>query len=142
MRALSVRAPWWWLILHGGKDIENRDWYTSFRGRVFVHASKWYVHREVVDDFWYAQRIVPEVEAKWLAAGHPYEYLKAFGGAIVGSVEIVDCVQGSDSPWFAGKYGFVLRDPVAYKVTSSFKGSLGLFETGLTEEYLAEAAAL
>lgn len=38
MKALSVRAPWWWAILHG-KPIENRDWYTSFRGRFYLHAS-------------------------------------------------------------------------------------------------------
>ena len=40
MKALSIRQPWAHLILHGGKDIENRDWRTSVRGRVLVHASK------------------------------------------------------------------------------------------------------
>lgn len=25
MKAISVRQPWAWLIIHGGKDIENRD---------------------------------------------------------------------------------------------------------------------
>ncbi len=40
MKALSIRQPWAWLILHGGKDIENRDWATRFRGRVLIHASK------------------------------------------------------------------------------------------------------
>jgi hypothetical protein len=33
-------------------------------------------------------------------------------GAIIGHVEIIDCVQESDSEWFVGPYGFVLRDPV------------------------------
>ena len=37
MKALSVRAPWWWAILHG-KPVENRDWYTRVRGRVALHA--------------------------------------------------------------------------------------------------------
>ena len=31
-----------------------------------------------------------------------------FGG-IIGRAEIVDCVKRSDSPWFTGKFGFVLR---------------------------------
>ena len=39
MLALSIRQPWAWLILNGGKDIENRSWPTKVRGRVLVHAS-------------------------------------------------------------------------------------------------------
>src|SRR5688500_15197389 len=31
--------------------------------------------------------------------------------AVVGTVEIVGCVTESDSPWFFGPYGFVLRNP-------------------------------
>mgnify|MGYP006363525131 CR=1 FL=1 len=34
MKALSIRAPWWWAILYAGKDIENREWATRFRGPV------------------------------------------------------------------------------------------------------------
>lgn len=30
--AISIRQPWAWLILNAGKDIENRDWPTNFRG--------------------------------------------------------------------------------------------------------------
>lgn len=38
--ALSVRQPWAWLILHAGKDIENRTWRTRYRGPLLIHASK------------------------------------------------------------------------------------------------------
>ncbi len=37
--ALSVRQPWAWLIAQGYKDIENRNWWTKFRGRFLIHAS-------------------------------------------------------------------------------------------------------
>lgn len=37
---LSIRQPWAWAILHAGKDIENRDWATRFRGPFLVHAGK------------------------------------------------------------------------------------------------------
>lgn len=37
--ALSIRAPWAWLIIHGGKKIENRTWTTGYRGRFLVHAT-------------------------------------------------------------------------------------------------------
>jgi hypothetical protein len=40
MKALSIRQPWAWLILNAGKDIENRDWLTRFRGPFLIHASK------------------------------------------------------------------------------------------------------
>ena len=47
-------------------------------------------------------------------------------GGIVGSVEIVDCVEDSDSPWFIGRYGFVLRDPRPMPFVP-WKGALGFF---------------
>src|SRR5690606_36026391 len=37
---LSIRQPWAWLICNGGKDIENRNWRTLYRGHVFIHAGK------------------------------------------------------------------------------------------------------
>jgi hypothetical protein len=40
MKALSIRQPWAWLIVHGHKDIENRTWTTTFRGRFLVHAGR------------------------------------------------------------------------------------------------------
>jgi hypothetical protein len=127
MKAISIRAPWWWFILHGGKDIENRDWWTGYRGPVLIHASKWFRAQEVQDDFRYAQQIasmgldLPSVTLR---------DLKSLGGYIVGQVEIVDCVKQSGSPWFFGKYGFVLRNPVSFTNPYPVKGALGLFEVG------------
>ena len=40
MKALSIRQHWAWLIIHGGKDVENRSWHTKYRGRFLVHAAK------------------------------------------------------------------------------------------------------
>ena len=40
MKVLSVRQPWAWAIIHGGKDVENRNWYTSFRGTLAIHAER------------------------------------------------------------------------------------------------------
>jgi hypothetical protein len=125
MKALSVRSPWWWFILYGGKDIENRDWNTRYRGLVYLHASSWYTHRDVVDDIGYARRIVPALA---VPTEHPYRWLKSRCGCLVGSVEIVDCVTDSISPWFSGKYGFVLRNPVALADPIPFRGALGFFD--------------
>ncbi len=48
-------------------------------------------------------------------------------GGIIGSVDIVDCVRHSSSPWFAGPIGFVLRDPQPLTFTP-YKGQLGFFD--------------
>lgn len=117
MRAISIRQPWAWLIVHGGKDIENRDWKTNFRGRVLVHASKGMTHDEYEDTAWFAgtQKIaVPS-------------FVEIQRGGIIGSVEIVDCVEASASPWFFGRFGFVLANPKPLPFVP-FKGSLGFFD--------------
>lgn len=40
MRILTVRQPWAWAIVHGGKDVENRgrNIAGSYRGPVAIHA--------------------------------------------------------------------------------------------------------
>ena len=36
-------------ILHG-KPVENRDWSTNFRGRIYLHASKFWKQSDIEDD--------------------------------------------------------------------------------------------
>jgi len=123
MKALSVRAPWWWAILHLGKDIENRDWPTGFRGTIYLHASKHWSRREIEEDA-YDIRNICNSETGVI----PFDEVLPGCGCIVGSVEIVDCVSESRSPWFFGRYGFVLAHPIAYRKPIPFKGALGFFE--------------
>ena len=136
MKALSIRSPWWWAILKMGKDIENRDWWTGYRGRVLIHASKWWKQDEVEDDFDHAIAGLEMQRNECLSVGltEPevendlFRRMRSLGGHIVGSVEIVDCIRESKSPWFCGKYGFVLRNPVTFDKPWPVKGALGLFE--------------
>lgn len=117
--ALSIRQPWAWHILNSGKDVENRDWPTKFRGRVLIHASKSCTRAEYEDGndpLWFKGG--PTIELP------PLEQLQR--GGIVGSVEIVDCVAAYDSPWFAGRFGFILRNPIQLPFVP-FKGRLGFF---------------
>lgn len=122
MKAISVRQPWAWLIINGGKDIENRDWPTKMRGRVLVHASKGMTRAEYEDvrGFLFMDRKLD----------HLLDQLPSFDslqrGGIIGSVEIVDCVTESESSWFMGKHGFVLRDSRPLQFIP-YKGSLGFF---------------
>ena len=118
MKALSVRQPWAWLIIHGGKDIENRSWRTHFRGRFLVHASAGCSRSEYEDACQYAQM---------LGAPKPPPFEQLERGGIVGSVELTDCVDDSESYWFEGDWGFVVRDPTPLPFRP-YKGQLGFFE--------------
>ena len=53
-------------------------------------------------------------------------------GGIIGSVEIVDCVTESESPWFFGRYGYVLRDPRPLPF-APWRGQLGFFDVPMDE---------
>lgn len=123
MKALSVRAPWCWYILHGGKDIENRDWWTSFRGRVLLHQGKAWKRDEVADDYEAAVSMGGQVIGR-----EEWQRIRAACGCIVGSVEIVGCVKRSSSRWFVGDFGFELRNPIAFRTPIPYRGALGFFE--------------
>ncbi len=112
MKALSIMQPWAWLIVAGHKDIENRSWPTSFRGPVLIHAGK---------------RLDPDLEDAqdwpWRDIERPDDFEV---GGIVGEAEIVDCVTASASPWFVGRFGFVIRNarPLPFRPC---RGMLGFF---------------
>lgn len=116
--ALSIRQPWAWLIVHGGKNIENRTWTTKQRGWFAIHASQGMSRREYD-------------EARYWIAMHRMEIeLPAIGnlqrGGLIGRARIVGCVETSPSPWFTGPWGFVLADvePLPFQAC---KGALGFF---------------
>jgi len=122
MKALSVRQPWAWLIVAGYKDIENRNWPTAYRGRVYIHASRKFdkagLSAILSDNMNISEAIKHELSriTNWVR------------GAIIGEVDVVDCVTRSSSPWFTGHYGFVLANPTLYDKPISCKGKLGIFE--------------
>lgn len=113
MKALSIRQPWAWLIVHGGKDIENRTWRTKFRGPIMIHAGK------KVDLRAYADLKAQGVKLPALE--------KLQTGGIIGKALIVDCIDHSDSPWFRGPHGLVLSDPRPVKFVPCL-GKLYFFE--------------
>ncbi len=125
---LSIRQPWAWLIVNGYKDIENREWATKVRGNILVHASGSRSVREVNECLYFVQRLNERHNVHGLKVRFeiPNERELSRGG-IVGSVDLVGCVDDSLSPWFTGKYGFELRSP---RVMPFFpcKGRLGFFK--------------
>ena len=110
MKALSIRQPWAHRILREGKDIENRDWPTRYRGPVLIHAG---IKIDCDHD---------EVREKDMPMG-----------GIVGWCEITDCVKDSRSEWFFGQYGFVLANPHPLPLIRC-RGMLGFFSPDITPE--------
>lgn len=104
IKALSIKQPYPHHIFHDGKDVENRDWRTHSRGWFIVHAG---ISKSEIDK------------------DDPREMAMPRGG-VVGMARIVDCVGQMDSPWFFGRYGFVLRDAFPIPLVPC-RGELGFF---------------
>lgn len=118
MRAFTVHQPYAYAIVAGLKPHETRSRRTNIRGRVAVHAGKANLNRatrELSDrGFW---ELLGAVGGK--TVGLPM-------GAVMGTVEIVDCVPvekvvdgltpqekalGDYSP---GRWAWVLKNPVMF----------------------------
>lgn len=95
MLTLSVKPIWAHAIFFCGKDIENRNWFTDFRGTLLIHSSR----KNSLRDLNKFNKFVN------------FDISNLISGAIIGSVDIVDCVNNSGSKWFTGQYGFVLKNP-------------------------------
>ena len=129
MRALSIWQPWAWLIIHGGKDIENRGWATWHRGPLLIHASKKPPRLPDLDAIalWMRERGLDQ------AAEAMLKVVQWDLGGIIGRVDLVDCVRGHRSPWADNGYlatdtwHMVLENPVALPFRP-LRGERGLFE--------------
>jgi ASCH domain len=107
LRALSLRQPWAWLVLHGGKTIENRTWNTEQRGRFLIHASATMTRQEyaAARDF---SRLQPNGPKKFPKADDlPM-------GGIVGVARLLDVLPAEQYPaesWrLPLQYGFQLGE--------------------------------
>lgn len=145
MKAITIKQPWASLIVHDIKDIENRTWACPKKyigQRVLIHASKSKDKRE--------KPLLTEEQYK-LAGGVSGYGTHIFGnrGAIIGSVEITDCVVNHSSIWaektenytvgmnpklhenITGKkviYNWVLANPVLFEKPIPAKGRLSFWE--------------
>lgn len=142
MKTLSIKQPWAILIASGIKDIENRTWKTNYRGRIYIHASGTLAFK----DF---KGLNPSM-MKALNDRDIFEEWEYTRSAIIGEVDIVDCVINHPSIWadrsyhnvtssslpFSEEnepdyivYNWVLANTVLYdKPILNVKGKLSLWE--------------
>lgn len=120
-KTITIKQPWAALIAHGIKDIENRTWRTNFRGKVLIHVSAPKKFNVSLTD---EQTILATPVLK-----SAFDGTMSFG-AIIGEVEIVDCVQNHPSIWAEkGVWNWVLANPVLYdQPIHNVKGKLSFWE--------------
>jgi hypothetical protein len=136
MKAITIKNPWACLIVKGIKDIENRMWKTAYRGKLLIHVGKTDVCNP--DDFslYTEEQIYAIGEAygsKVLTTVDPLLYIHS---AIIGSVNIVDCIVDHPSIWAEHSlnplkpiYNWVLDDPHFYETPIlNVKGQLKIFD--------------
>jgi len=149
MKILSIRPPWAYYIIYGIpygvsvdigdgksrveesgkvilKNIENRDWpvpsWFKLPQRIQIHVGKQEDDITAVMEFCVGKLKLP-------AFSIMMSYSKRLPrGAIIGEVDIIDCVTVSKNPWFVGRYGFVIANPEPYEKPILCRGKLGLFE--------------
>lgn len=135
MKVLTVKHPWAYLICSGVKDIENRTWKLpeKYRGeRVLIHTS--------ADKKLNLLALTGEqyVDACNKFDGKETKSVDRWeSSAIIGSVEIVDCVISHPSVWAEkGVYNWVLANPIFFdKPILNVKGKLGFWNYELPEKY-------
>jgi hypothetical protein len=102
---LSLWPAWAWAVMFAGKDVENRSWHPSRRGRILIHASG---HKSSARE---EEELRGAISS---ASGLPRSALPATfeRSAILGSVEIADCVENARSRWAEpDQLHWKLRDP-------------------------------
>lgn len=136
MKAVSIKQPWAYLIAAGIKDIENRTWKPHFRGRIYIHVSG------------KASGKLPDVltnkQADFITCNvkkMPPNVKNMDYSAIIGEVDIIDCVINHPSIWaeksdvvvrnediYKPIYNWVLANPVLYdKPILNVKGKLSFW---------------
>lgn len=121
MKTISVRQPWAWAIIFGGKDVENRNkapiGTASLVGhRIGIHAAKGMTQHEYESAHDYMQKLGVDCPRP----NHLHR------GGLIGSVRLTDVVSERPSRWFFGPRGLVIDQAEAIEPVAG-PGQLGWF---------------
>lgn len=136
--ALTIHQPWASLIVAGGlgwedyKDVENREWVTTYRGLLLIHASvnkqnlKYREDEEEYDQMRQGSKL-PDIDSLPL-------------GAFVGAVKLVNCYRFNPrkrrNQWEQGRFCWHLIDPVFFRKPIPAKGAQGLWTPSVDDHDL------
>lgn len=127
MKVISLTEPFATIISEGKKHIETRSWKTSYRGELYIHASKTKIKKEWANN----KELMDLVENKELNYGY-----------IICKCNLVDCVymdedfikkiQKNHQEYICGiyeigRYAWILEDVHILKEKIPAKGSLNIW---------------
>jgi len=131
MKTLTVQPHWADAIIHGPKRVENRTWWTRYRGPLAIHAG---------------QTIDPASRDLLAAVGFQIDE-DAPRGAVIGVVDLVDVVRFdaaqtsldgfpegydlADDPLATGPFCWMFRNPRPLREPIPLRGMPGLFDVDL-----------
>ena len=110
MKVLSLTEPYATLIKNEIKTIETRSWKTSYRGKLYIHASSTKIPKEYKNN----EKLMSLVNLNELNYGN-----------IICSCELVDCIEMTDKfiedikknkneyitgVYAVGRYAWILKD--------------------------------
>lgn len=127
MKVLSLTEPYATLIKEGKKKIETRTWKTSYRGKLYIHASSTKIPKEYKNN----QGLMSLVDINKLNYGN-----------IICSCELVDCIEMTDEfiekikknkneyvsgVYARGRYAWILKNIKVLNEPIKAKGHLGIW---------------
>ena len=117
--ALSVRQPWAELVISGRKSIEVRQWWTEYRGPLWIHSG-----------------VTQDVEME-----HTFGFEQLYRGGFIGRVTLTAIVRFDSDRWTRWRerhmsegvmpqtaYGWIFKDPQRLKEPFPARGLPGLFQ--------------
>ena len=138
LRILTVRQPWAWAIIHGGKDVENRtrNIAGAYRGPVAIHVA---TGGTLMENYRTIQRIRPDLASDDLP-WPTFEHGVPNAGHVIGVLDLVDVHQDCTelvegfghtptcSPWaMPGHWHLCLENPRPLAEPIPARGRLGLW---------------
>lgn len=163
MNAISLWQPWAHLYVLGYKKVETRNWGTKIRGEMAVHAALKTEHMGTIfrGEFWTVFKEYLIERGVQVLEPSGYDSSLGFGlgtpiykdtpilptGAIVGKVNLVDCVPiqklyGTEydtererqfGDWRPGRYGWIAESPVVFDIPYKLRGRQGIFQVDMPQ---------
>ena len=137
IRSLSLRAPWPWLIANAGKDIENRNWSTPYRGALLIHTSAAKDWEQVLEAEMCYLKLkspsAPPMPPVTVTFGPKGTRVKHWPDEYPTSCYTILCwlsacsrTNSRKSPWFFGRHGFQLSNVIPLPEPIPGRGHQGI----------------
>lgn len=127
MKVLSLTEPYATIIKEGKKTIETRSWKTSYRGKLYIHASSTKIPKEYKNN----KELMSLVDINNLNYGY-----------IICSCDLVDCIEMTkefienikqnkneyiSGVYAKGRYAWILKNIEIIENPIKAKGHLGIW---------------